>query len=232
VYLLKDGVAVYAHSFPPIDFSLKMITQTRVSNCLVTVYQQGGVQVCIDSDIGVFNAPLPPAFSECKVFSLGDFILLEGNNQLAVFDKNAELLLLEKFLSYRIDGALLSATLPLSDRLGRTAECAWRANEDRLIQTQFSLKQERGESRDIRAELLPYAFFESVLIGADYTPFLSEELLEKAQSLKEFLGDFQSVTLTDRADVCALVYPKGERIFQLRYFTVNLKNGKICDIVG
>lgn len=232
VYLLKDGVAVYAHTFPPTDFTLRVIAQTRLDDCLVTVYKQGEIQLCIDSPMGVFNATLPPSFAACKAVAFANFILLEGENTLAVFNKKAELLLCENMLSYQVDGNTLSAVLPLSDRLGRTAECAWQANDGGLSQIKFLLKQERAETQDVRAELLPYAFFESVLIGADYTPFLNEELAQKAQALKEFLGNFRNVVLTDRADVCALVYSKGERIFQLRYFTVTVENGKITDIVG
>lgn len=232
VYLLKDGVAVYAHAFPPTEFSLRVIAQTRLDDCLITVYKQGDIQLCIDSSLGVFNATLPPSFAVCKVFSYANFILLEGETTFAVFNKKAEVLLCENMLSYQIEGDVLSAILPLSDRLGRHAECAWQASENGLSQIKFSLKQERAEAQDVRAELLPYAFFESVLIGADYTPFLSEELAQKAQALKEFLGNFQSVVLTERADVCALVYKQGERIFQLRYFTVTVENGKITDVLG
>ena len=232
VYLLKDGIAVYAHAFPPTDFTLQVVTQTRLEDTLVTVYKQGELQLCIDSPLGVFNAPLPPSFAFCKVFPYAHFLVLEGENTLAVFSKKAERLLIENILSYQIDGELLHAVLPLSDRLGRTAECTWQAGENTLTQTKFSLKQKESPTQDVRAELLPYAFLESVLIGADFTSFLSEELLPKANTLKEFLGDFISVVLTNSPNVCALVYPKGERIFALRYFTIAIENGKITDVIG
>ncbi len=232
VYLLKDGIAVYAHTFPPTDFTLQIIRQIRLQDLLITVYRQGVLQLCIDSPSGVFNTTLPPSFYHCNIFPFTHFILLEGENSIAVFDQKAQALLCENVLSYQIDGDMLTACLPLSERLGRTAKCTWVAGETALMQTKFSLQQTQENEQDVHSALLPYAFFESVLIGADYKQFLSEELYPKAQSLKEFLGDFLSVVLTERADVCALVYKRSERIFQLRYFSVTVENGKITDIMG
>jgi len=51
-----------------------------------------------------------------------------------------------------------------------------------------------------QADTFAIAFFESILIGADPLPFLHETLSEKADSLREFLGDFRSVVLTEARD--------------------------------
>ena len=232
VYLLRDGVAVYAHTFPPNDFTLQTIAQARFDDVLVTVYKQGAYQLCINTPSGMFNAALPPSFARCQVLSFGNLLLLDGATAIAVFNKNAECLLRENVLSYTIEHDTLFAVLPLSDRLGRTADCAWQIIENRLSQTKFCIRQDGSSATDLSTELLPYAFFESVLIGAEYTAFLSDELIHKAQALKEFLGSFQSVVLTERTDVCGLVYQKAERLYQVRYFTVKVENGKITDVVG
>lgn len=81
-------------------------------------------------------------------------------------------------------------------------------------------------------ELLPYAFFESVLIGADFTEMLSEELKEKSEHIQAFLGDFIDVTLTEDPKTCGLVRKKKERLYELRYFTAEVKQGKVVDIQG
>lgn len=91
----------------------------------------------------------------------------------------------------------------------------------------------RGKRRGaLRGELIPYAFFESVLIGADFSELLSDELKERAQHIKAFLGDFVSVVLTDRPNTCGLVRKKKERLFEVYYFTAEVKDGKIVDIRG
>ena len=79
---------------------------------------------------------------------------------------------------------------------------------------------------------LPYAFFESLLIGAEFEDFLSPELKEKKDGLRAFLGEFHSVCFTDRDNEIALVQKRRERVHELRYFEVTVENGKITDIRG
>ena len=81
-------------------------------------------------------------------------------------------------------------------------------------------------------ELLAYAFFESLLIGGEYTCFLADELLPRTGEIAGFLGDFKSVLPTDDPFVCRLIYQKGERLFEARDFKVSLKKDKITDITG
>ena len=58
VYLLPDGLALYAREFPPNDFTLKTIAQKRENDTLVTLFQQGKVQLSIESEKGFFLCPL------------------------------------------------------------------------------------------------------------------------------------------------------------------------------
>ena len=140
----------------------------------------------------------------------------------------------KKISEYRIENDVLSAVLPLSDSLGRFAECAWALTEDACFQTSFKVRQTAAgkDEEALRGELIPYAFFESVLIGADFSELLSDELKERAQHIKAFLGDFVSVVLTDRPNTCGLVRKKKERLFEVNYFTAEVKDGKIVDIRG
>ena len=73
------------------------------------------------------------------------------------------------------------------------------------------------------------ALFESVLLGLDASPFLSPEL--EADALKEYLGEFRSVVMTDEEDRVGLIYPRRERVFDVRYFAVETDGGRICNIV-
>lgn len=233
VYLLKDGVAVYAKDFPPIDTALRPISQKRDGDLLVTVYAQGRVQVSIESDNGFFNAYLPPSFSVCEIAFHEGLILLQGQNTLALFNKNGERLLQEEVLSFAVEGNVLSATLSLSDALGRTADCKWCLENGTCTRTACTFRQERREhDEEFLRAFLAYAFFESVLIGADYREFLSGDLLPEAEQIVAFLGDFIAVTPTDEPTTCGLVKKKGERLFEVEYFTVDVKEGKIIDVKG
>ena len=223
VYILKDGIAVFAKSFPPSDFSLKLVAQQRFRENLVTVFRQGDLQISIETSKGFFVAPLSPCFEPCKIFWEHGLFFVEGQGALAVFNAAGECVLNEKISEYRIENDVLSAVLPLSDSRGRFAECAWALTDDACFQTSFKVRQ---------TELIPYAFFESVLIGADFSELLSDELKERAQHIKAFLGDFVSVVLTEQPNTCGLVRKKKERLFEVHYFTAEVKDGKIVDIRG
>ena len=151
-----------------------------------------------------------------------------------MFNDAGKCVLSERFLSYKVENNTLSATLPLSDSKKRVAECEWALTEDGCYQTSFRIRQQarEGEEQAAQDELLPYAFFESVLIGADFTEMLSEELKEKSEHIKAFLGDFIDVTLTEDPKTCGLVRKKKERLYELRYFTAEVKQGKVVDIQG
>ena len=232
IYLIKDGIAVYARDFQPADFTLRPILQKRFDETLITVYRQGKLQLSIEGNGELFIATLPPSFLPTDVKKVRSFFLLEGNGQILLFNNRAELLLCERVLSFALDETGISAKLPLSDHLQRVADCRFDFTEFGVKQTKFTLLQAGERTGKTVENLLPYAFFESVCIGADFAQMLTPELQEKADGLRAFLGDFSSVTLTETPNVIGLIYQKSERIFEVRYYTVELQNGKICDIKG
>ena len=144
---------------------------------------------------------------------------------------------MEEVLSFSVADGTLNATLPLSDCLGRVADCAWLLSKQGCQRTAFTLRQTRtqtGETdeRKIAEELLPYAFFESVLLGVNYAEFLADELADKADQIVGFLGDFAGVCLTQDPHTCGLIRKKAPRLFEVAYYTVTTENGKITDITG
>ncbi len=229
VYLLKDGVAVYANDFPPLDYTLRPIAQKREGERVATVYAQGKQQLCLQTHSGFFNATLPPSFDPCEIVFHGSLVLLKGESHLGVYAENCEQLLFERIGDYSLSGDELTATLPLSDSLQRTADCKWELSERACTLRSFTLRQ-RGDSP--ARGLLAYAFFESVLLKADYEQFLSDELVADKENLLAFLGEFLSVALTTEENTCALIRKKGERLYALDYLTVEIREGKITDVRG
>lgn len=231
VYLLKDGVAVYAKDFPPADFSLRIVAQQRFGENLVTVFRQGPLQLSLETSEGLFLSTLPPAFADsCRLSYESGLFFLEGKNALAVYTRKGVCALNEKTRSYRVRNDTLYAELPLSDSLGRYAECEWALTEEGCFRTAFRVRQRENGAKDGAKELLPYAFFESVLIGADYAEMLDETLREKAEYIKAFLGDFCGVIPTDDPAVCGLIRKKKERLFEVFYASAEVKDGKIVDV--
>ena len=231
VYLLKDAVAIYACDFTPIDFTLRPITQAREGNTLATLFWQGKLQLSIESPKGFFNATLPPLFDPCELSFCQSLLFLKGENTFAVYDFSGKRLLLEKFVECTLAENTLTATLPLCDSLQRLAKCSWELSSGVCTRTEFTLMQ--AEKTDVGNEaLLAYAFFESVLIGADFASFLSNALQPDADNIRAFLGDFIAVTLTESPTICGLVRMKKEGLFAVDYYEVRIENGKITDVKG
>ena len=86
VYILKDGIAVFAKSFPPSDFALKLVAQQRFRENLVTVFRQGDLQISIETSKGFFISPLSPCFEPCKIFWEHGLFFVEGQGALAAFN--------------------------------------------------------------------------------------------------------------------------------------------------
>ena len=226
VYLFKDALVLYAKEFPTADFSLKVIAQERFENTLVTLFYQGGVQLSIERDNQLFNATLPPSFENASLSKHGSFFFVENKNQLLAYDENGRCVLNEEVISYDFDGETLKATLPLFDSRQGVVECAWELNES-IRQTKRSLIV---KSEEIANRLLPYVFFESLLIGGNFEEYLSAELLPQKEEIKQFIGNFEKVCLTDNPHCCALLRKKKDRLFEAAYFTVEMHDGKITDV--
>lgn len=237
VYFVKDGLVLYAKDFPPSDCVLKPITQARENDLLVTVFRQGHIQVSIQTPESFFTATLPPVFDDCKIEFHQGLIFIVAPTCLHIFNSQGTRIFAEDVLGFSVENDILSVTLPLSDSLGRVAHCQYALSATDCVRTGFSLSQARAhngalDESAIQTELLAFAFFETVLIGGDYSAFLSEALQPKAESLRAFLGEFCAVTPTDNPLVCGLVKRIGERIFETAYFSVEISDGKICEIKG
>lgn len=231
VYLLADGIAVYARDFPPKEFSLRVIAQARFQDVLVTLFRQGALQLSIEWENSFFIATLPPAFENATFSEHGGLYFVEGQNRLAAYTKTAKCVFLEETLAYAFMENELHATLPLSDCLGRTVDCVWELTETGCERKRITIRQAAAEPTAAQS-LLPYVFLESVRIGADYAQFLSEELQPDAEKLRAFLGEFESVILTRDPSVYGLIRQKKPRLYETVYYTVETVDGKITDVRG
>lgn len=235
VYLLKNAIAVCVYDFTPLDQTLRPILQKRKDDCLVTVFQQGKTQVSIESPNGFFIATLPPSFTPFDVSFHAGLCFVEGENKLAVYTQKGECALSETVLRFSVENDELHASLPLSDSLGRIADCVWKLSSDGCARTNVVLRQRNAadgnrETEKIADELLPYAFFESVLLGTDIRLFLADELQAEAERLTAFLGEFREVVPTEETDVCGLVRDVAPRLYRVDYYRAKTENRKIVDV--
>ncbi len=231
VYLLKDGVAIYACDFPPADFTLRPVAQKREGELVATVYKQGGLQLSVQSPQGFFNATLPPSFASCTIDFHCGCVLLKGEKTLGIYSISCERLLVEEISSFEQTPEGVNATLPLADSLQRVADCSWRLSEKGCVLEKFTLRQPSEKGR-LPEGLLAYAFFESVLLKGNFRALLGEELQADCERILDFLGEYLSVILTSDPNTCGLVRKKAERLFAIDYLSVEIREGKIVDIRG
>ena len=228
VYLFKDAIALYARDFPPCDFTLQPIAQERKNDLLVSVFKQGNLQVSFQSNDGFFVQPLRGDFEKCEISFHEQLIFLHAKNTLAVFTPTGNQLFQETVESFTVENNELCAKIPIN----QTAyiQGTWQLSDTACTKKSLSLiGQTTTNTKDA---LLPYAFFESVRIGANIDAMLSDELLPEKEKILSFLGDFVSVSPTTDENTCALLRQKGERLFEASYFTAEVEHGKIKDIVG
>ena len=229
VYLLKDGLAIYARDFPPSDFTLRVIAQAREGNTLATLFSQGELQLSIEQDRQLFIATLPPSFVHSELFFESGLLFVKSADRFSIYTKKAELLLSEKAQAFSIESGILRATLPLSDNGNRFAECEWALSETDCVRLKCALSTSEPDGVS-PPRSIAYSFFESVLIGANHAEFLADELIDKADILIDFLGDFVGVIPTEEENVCGLIRKKSENLFEAAYYTVKIENNKITDI--
>lgn len=222
LYYSETAVAVYCSGFLRADQSLKVLWQERLGGTLLTLYLQGKLQLNVENETGFHILSLPDSLQTATVKSCGENFLLEGTAAFALVTKEGAISVLSEGKVLEAEKTL-KAEVPFHDSMGHTAVCEWR--DGALVSCAIRSSREPTEAT------FALALFESALIGADCTPYLAPALAEKADSLKEFLGDFRSVVLTGERDVVGLTYERREHVFDVRRYRVEITDGKISNIL-
>lgn len=236
VYLTGGDAVIYIKHFPPKDGALKVIWQTRFANNLVTLYSQGGIQLCCEGQsFELYD--LDPSFAESEfreeLIDGKPILIIFAKGCIAAISEAGKLALNSPAESFSC-GDMLEVIVKYPTCACIKAVCRF-AYDGQL----FTLADSRAEeSRPPEGDILHFAFFESVLTRADYTKYLSRELKAKAELLPSFLGDFTAVTLPlakfyaehGNINAAGLVYPKDKNLFDIKYFAVDFRDGLIDNI--
>lgn len=236
VYLMQQDALVYIRKFSPKDIKLKIIYQTRFCGNLVTLFSQGEVYVSIEGS-GYELKALPQSFlnpaAEEKTIGGKSVLSVRGGEILLIISDAGKIVFLNRAESATF-GDTLELCVPFETCARVVAECAFSYDGEKF--TLISSKTK--ETLPPPPEVLHFAFFECVLTRGDCTPYLSSELKGKAAALKEYLGEFVDVTIPPEKfylshgniPAAGLVYPRAANLFEVKYFSVTLKDGKIDNI--
>ena len=220
LYYTENGLGIYVCDFLRADGSMHILWQKRLGGTLMTLAVQGKLQLWLSGNTAQI-LDLPDALETCDAEEISDGFLLKSEAAFALISREGKLLVLSEG-RVMSEGDCLKAEVPFHDSMGHTAVCEWKKGE--LVSCSIKTAFEPLEAT------FALALFESALIGADFEPFLAENLVPKAGALKEFLGDYHSVVLTSERDKVGLVYARRERVFDVRYFRIETENKKICNI--
>lgn len=236
VYLLGGGEALVSlRAFKSTDMQLKIIYQTRFCGNLVTVFSQGEVYLAVEGQKYFFCAVgenFSAVTAEEKTIAGYPVLALYGGDDLIIISHTGAKIFANRVASAEF-GETLKAGLPLRTCTDSVALCeyAYDGVELRLLSSEIS---DRASPKNA----IHVAFFESVLYGGDFKKYLSESLLPHAGSLREYLGNFTEVIAPmagfyenrPAALAAGLCYPIKNNLFNVKYFAVSLKDGKIDNI--
>lgn len=236
VYRIDGDALIYIREYSSKDNKIEVIHQRRFENCLITVFSQGGVYLSVEG-AEYSLTPLPASFKNltAEQYTLAgrEVYALSDKNNLIVIGGNGKIIFMNSASAFEFSDTL-KVTADFETCTCAQADCEYSFDGEKLNLVSAAVK----ELRPPEDEILHFAFFESVLIKADYEKYLCEELKSKADALKSYLGEFLSVTVPPEkffllhGDIRAagLVYAKGKNLYEVKFFAVEIENGKISNI--
>ncbi len=227
VYLLENGLAIYADKFACADGALRVIEQKNLSFGSLILFTQGLPQILIERERASEVIPLNERFFESKIYEFPTAVIVASKNAVCALDGEGTPFFTGETKAWNYDGYTdeLRLTTPLNDLCARTAEEVWSCNPPLLKSRVLSARKSLPEN------FILCVFLQDLLLNAGAEELLSEELRPALADLKTFLGEYESVIASPQSPFTAgVVCPKGERVYEINYFSAEVENGKICNI--
>lgn len=237
VYLLGGDAVIYITRYEKRARELKVVAQTSFCGGQYTLFlTDGRVYLNCERDTcSLYELPQSCAGAALTQSSVGGLpvLLIEGAGYLAIISERGKRVFYNPAESWQC-GDRLTVTVNFNTCAGCRAVCAFGYDGEKM-----TLINSRTEERvEISENILHFAFFESVLTRGNFSKYLCDELKEKSGALPDFLGEFIDVTVPYKrfydthGDIKAagLVYPQSKNLFTVKYFAVDVENGKITNV--
>lgn len=236
IYLLDGDLLVYARTFRDKNQALEVIWQGRFAGNLVTVFSQGEVYLSIEGGeylLKPLGAKFKSVRTEEQQLSGHRVLAIYGAGTLGIISAEGRLIFLNEVESAEF-GDRLKVKVAFETCTGSFAECGYLFDGEKL-----ELKESvTRDSQTPDDRIMHFAFFESVLTCGDFTRYLSPALKAKSGDLKGYLGEFAGVSVptekfyTEHPDARAagLIYHKKNNLYEVKYFAVDIVDGKIDNI--
>lgn len=236
VYLMSGEALIYIREYGNKNIKLDVILQTRFCGNLITLFSQGGAYLSLEGEKYEL-LPLPARFlrarAEEKMLCGMPVLAIWGGNMLCLINDKGRRIFMNEVESADFSD-VLSVTAAFETCTDAKAECVYDYDGEKLT----LISSRTVETRPPEKNVLHFAFFESVLTCGNYWEYLDESLKDRASALKDYLGEFVSVTVPTELfyaghgemRAAGLVYPKDVNLFEVRYFAVDIADGKISNI--
>ncbi len=236
VYLMEGEALIYIREYGNKNARLEVNFQTRFCGNLITVFSQGGQYVSIEG-AEYSLIPLPEKFAKVRA----EEEKISGRPVLALYGENTLLIISEqgkRIFMNEVESAAFGTTLEIVAAFetctAAKAECTYAYDGESLT----LVKSKTIETRPPEDKILHFAFFESALTCGDFSAYLSDGLKEKKGALKDYLGGYVGVCVPTESFyarcgeiyAAGLIYPKAANLFEVKYFAVDIENGKISNI--
>lgn len=238
VYLCGGDAVVYVSRFERRMREFKVVAQTNFCGGQYTLFLTDG-RVYLNCERGT-NCSLNELPRCCENANLtqnniGGFpvLLVSGAGYLVIISEDGRRVFFNPSESFDC-GDKLTVTVNFNTCAGCRAICTFGYDGKEM-----TLENSRTEERvPPREDILHFAFFESVLTRGDFTKYLCDDLKKSSAALPGFLGEFVDVSVPYKkfyethGDIKAagLVYPRSKNLFVVKYFAVDIENGKITNI--
>ena len=221
-----------------------IINQQRYPDALVTVYNDKGAKLSIDGASGFFMEKIQFEFNGVEFFRINSFscnreilgvVFFGKDNLINLYDLNGEnirCIFSRRVNEYSFENEF-STTENLCDMAKHKIACTW--DYDGKIMQEKSKTVSKSDTfcvSNLTNELLPFAFTEELFAGGDIREYLAENMLNNADKLRGFFGNFIGVFPPPYIkDKCVgVVYPNGNNKYLAGYFYFEIENGKITNI--
>lgn len=237
VYLCDGDAVIYISRYAPRSEKLKVVAQKQFCGGLVTLFLNGG-GVYLNCEKNVCNLyTLSRGFenAELREERIADrpVLLAEGKECVAVVSENCRRVFFNPAESWQC-GKDFTVTVNFNTCAGCRAVCTFAYDGENMT----LIKSATEERVPPSPAVMHFAFFECVMTRGNFSKYLCDDLKAKAEDLPSFLGEFVDVTvpyskfIERHGDIKAagLVYPLSQNLFKVKYFAVDIKDGKIENI--
>ncbi len=219
-----------------------VLNQQKFNDCLVTVFSENGYKISIETANDFFAEPIfcSPKDVQIDRFEIDghpfvSLLISDERKILYVFSINncVKKVLVKEIESFETSNALI-ITEKFCDIAKHTVKGVWTVKDGQLTLKEKSVNVSKTLNASLLNEkIIPYVFAESFLVDGEWQDYLSDNVKENADKLKDYLGDFIGVMPPPKFrnfDEVGFIYRNKDNFYYVEYFTFEISNKKITNI--